>query len=444
MNPFNKYLEQHIMMKGSSKDLWRDPVSFFLTGLCACLSSYVLSGLTNVSFWLVMTVMLVSTTVCIGAGIRIGTLLWGKPELKNPFTNVSIVLCSIMVVVIGLEGFLGWHEQQAVPRKPVKKKDLNSLSLPSDLHLNREDLVNIKKRQQLLTMPVQWERRNASLPGAVSAYYWHDVLHIHDEGRFRRSKPVPQKPIRTFRIMVVGDSLTYGYGIDQKFTYANVIQEELGKDYNVEVINLGVTGYQSQNILAVIRRFLPRYHPDFVIYGVCLNDFLPAGKGEYTGRGYAFPLPDSVQDFLTERTRVARFVSDLYDRSLRTAGLRVDFFEDILQDFDGYQQRFGRDVLAMNQFVTTNGLPPVLALVLDQYPRYGRSGHRIARVAETLLTQAGIDVVKTENFYKRFDGVAMHVSPWEGHPNEMAHAIFASMILKKLHHHPSLNAFRRT
>ncbi len=41
-------------------------------------------------------------------------------------------------------------------------------------------------------------------------------------------------------------------------------------------------------------------------------------------------------------------------------GIRKDFYEDILCDFDGCRTRFARDVKEMNAYVLAGGLPPVV------------------------------------------------------------------------------------
>ena len=125
------------------------------------------------------------------------------------------------------------------------------------------------------------------------------------------------------------------------------------------------------------------------------------------------------------------------------AGLRADFFDDILQDFAGYQRRFARDVAEMNRFVTARGLPSVVAMVLDQFVYHGGRGYQITQVAERLMQQAGMDVIATEEYYRRFDRQEFSVSRWEGHANEVGHALFASMIARRLESHEALQAFRK-
>jgi hypothetical protein len=102
-----------------------------------------------------------------------------------------------------------------------------------------------------------------------------------------------------------------------------------------------------------------------------------------------------------------------------------------------------RDVLQMNRTVQAAGLPPMVAMVVGQYPRYGGPGHRIARIAEEALSKAGAIVIQTDDYYRRYHGQAMNVSRWEGHPNEVANYIWARMIMSELQVRRDLRAFQR-
>jgi hypothetical protein len=365
----------------------------------------------------------------------------------RPFQNTAVVIGGTMFVAVCTEALLGWQEQRAALRSSLVVSNPGGVDIKTNLMgaaLQPQALVNMARREGVLTFPLEWEQQEMSpLPGTRRTYRWHGVVHVYDENNFRRATPFPLKRPGVFRIMVVGDSLTFGQGIDERFIYTSLLQDELGKQYAIEVLNLAVPGYQSEDILMVIKQFVPALQPDLVVYGVCLNDFLPSKRGQYTARGFEFPVPAGLERFLHDRTRLARVLADLYDRSLRVAGLRVDFFDDILKDFEGYQQRFRHDASEMNTFVTTRGLPPVVAMVLDQYPNLVGRGHKIAQAAEGYLKETGMEVIETEEYYQRLNGHAMAVSLWEGHPNEEAHAIYSSMIEKKLRAHPALQPFKR-
>ncbi len=54
-----------------------------------------------------------------------------------------------------------------------------------------------------------------------------------------------------------------------------------------------------------------------------------------------------------------------------------------------------------------------------------------------------MDVIPTEEYYKTYDGRAMQVSPWEGHPNEEANRIFAEYFIRALKKHPVLQQYKK-
>jgi hypothetical protein len=101
-------------------------------------------------------------------------------------------------------------------------------------------------------------------------------------------------------------------------------------------------------------------------------------------------------------------------------------------------------VSALNSFVTKRGLPPVVAIVLDQSPWLEGPGRQLAVAAEKQLHAAGIDTVDSEAFYRRFNGRDFKVSRWEGHPNEEAQAIWASMLAQRIRELDVLAPFRRS
>jgi lysophospholipase L1-like esterase len=290
-------------------------------------------------------------------------------------------------------------------------------------------------------MPEALQRREASVPGAREAYWWQGQLHVLDADHLRRTTPLPPKAAGTFRIAAFGDSLTYGEGVAAEEAWPAVLEKALQGDYLAEVLNLGVKGSQSEDVLRRAERLLPALEPDLVLYGVCLNDFLPAGRMEYrNNRAWSFTLPHGFH--LEHGTRLGALVVSAYDRLLMRVGVRADFYTDILRDFDDCQQRFARDVAALNRLVTARGLPPVVGMVLNQYPALEGPGWRIGRLAEELMRAGGMAVVPAD-YLRAHAGRDLSVSPWEGHPNAEAHRIFAAEFLATVKRDPRLGSFLR-
>jgi hypothetical protein len=84
-----------------------------------------------------------------------------------------------------------------------------------------------------------------------------------------------EKPERTFRILVLGDSVTFGHGALSDTTYPYLLEQQLRAwrpDVPWEVWNLGVPGYNTAQELAYLRQVGPRYRPDLVVVGFYEND----------------------------------------------------------------------------------------------------------------------------------------------------------------------------
>jgi lysophospholipase L1-like esterase len=283
-------------------------------------------------------------------------------------------------------------------------------------------IISNSQTQQIAKIPEEWARKPAVVPGARIGYYWHGALHVEDKNRFRRATPIVADEA-AFRILVIGDSLTYGTGVADEATYPSVIAAELSKQgFHVQVTNLGVQGAQSEDILRILKNNIDVARPHLVIYGICLNDFLPSGQGQDR-----IGVPRGLQ---------WSALAALTARSLNQAGMKLGIFKDfvgqIVEDLPWLEPRFRNDLAAMNRIVTERGLPPVVTMVLDQYPSLNGPMRGVALTAERAAESAGMNVVLTDEYYRKYDGRALNVSNWEGHPNVEAHGIFARMFLARI------------
>ncbi len=70
-----------------------------------------------------------------------------------------------------------------------------------------------------------------------------------------------------YRVMVLGDSFTWGAGLDnsQRFT-------ELCEDDEIEVMNFGKSGYDFTDYCLVLGDYVDLFEPDLVVVAYCIND----------------------------------------------------------------------------------------------------------------------------------------------------------------------------
>ena len=92
---------------------------------------------------------------------------------------------------------------------------------------------------------------------------------------FRSHDISRKKPAGTYRIVFLGDSTTFGWGVEQEERFSDVLAERLnarrdGRRY--EVINLGIPGYTSWHGRQAFDHFGLPWSPDMVIMSFGAND----------------------------------------------------------------------------------------------------------------------------------------------------------------------------
>lgn len=125
-------------------------------------------------------------------------------------------------------------------------------------------------------------------PGAV-AEWGHVRVEINAKG-LRGPEVAWEKPEGVLRVLYLGDSVTFGYGLERvEDTYPYLVGAELESRLGrpVETVNSGVGGWSPWQQYAYLRREGLRYQPDLVVVGFVLNDvteklsLIPFGGSDY-------------------------------------------------------------------------------------------------------------------------------------------------------------------
>ncbi|MDF3011819.1 MAG: arylesterase [Cellvibrio sp.] len=78
----------------------------------------------------------------------------------------------------------------------------------------------------------------------------------------------------TTKILVMGDSLSAGYGIDIQQGWVNLLEKEISKKHSVQIINASISGETSSGGNARLPALLAEHKPDIVILELGGNDGL--------------------------------------------------------------------------------------------------------------------------------------------------------------------------
>ena len=100
-----------------------------------------------------------------------------------------------------------------------------------------------------------------------------DVVITSNENGFRRVKSNTGKKENAAKIAFLGDSFTWGWGVDNESTFAHKLQQMLGEDYDVE--NYGMSGYGNVQELILFKRILSKSSaPAHLFVMIFKNDFM--------------------------------------------------------------------------------------------------------------------------------------------------------------------------
>ena len=158
------------------------------------------------------------------------------------------------------------------------------------------------------------------------------VLNTNAKG-FRGKKDFPYiKNKERLRILILGDSFTFGDGVSDQETYSSYLQQMLP---HTEVINLGVHGYGHDQMLVLLKEEGVKYEPDIVILGFMAIDMsrnllkfrdfakprfvLKGGKLKLTGS--PVPRPVDILRWGWARPRIFDMFSIMRYKVMASSGL---------------------------------------------------------------------------------------------------------------------------
>ena len=173
----------------------------------------------------------------------------------------------------------------------------------------------------------------------VNAYN-DKILNTNSKG-LRGKKDFPYAKNRErLRILILGDSFTFGDEVSDNETYSHYLQEMLP---DTEVINMGVHGYGHDQMLMLFKEEGVKYQPDIVILGFLpldmsrnLLDFRDFAKprfvlekGELKLTGTPVPRPEEILRWDWTRPRLLDLFSLIRHSVKKASGLQQREMEAI-------------------------------------------------------------------------------------------------------------------
>jgi hypothetical protein len=119
----------------------------------------------------------------------------------------------------------------------------------------------------------RWLYRDITTTSDDRGYFSHrwqrTALSLNTHG-FRDREFPEGKPAGVFRVAVLGDSFAYGNGIAAGQRFSDLVRGALPS--GVEILNFGVPGHNTPELVSELRSRVVRFAPDFVLVQWFVND----------------------------------------------------------------------------------------------------------------------------------------------------------------------------
>jgi lysophospholipase L1-like esterase len=285
--------------------------------------------------------------------------------------------------------------------------------------------------------------RSVDMQATVEGFAWEpDTAARANSHGFRTPEYTIARPADTFRVVVIGDSITWGQGVEPAETFASQLQDRLQdlarSGITAEVIATGVCGSRISDAYIRLRAHVEQLQPDVVVIQYFPND--PEYLVSYRRRKPLAPLEEHSN--LLRAVRIAVERDRFWDLvELYTDPERIEWkiFSDVLAALAAWRQKTSTPVL----FVA---FPP-----FDQRRDGGNmDGYRELEPFRDLLrrpldaiTAHGFPVLDLlETYRTRAGRTFLCVSEQDGHPNALAHSLAADALYSFLKQGPWLPASR--
>ncbi|MEE9276017.1 MAG: SGNH/GDSL hydrolase family protein [bacterium] len=114
-----------------------------------------------------------------------------------------------------------------------------------------------------------WTNRPGARGWQVDAGYH---IRINRHGHRGPEYPAEKRP-GVFRILGLGDSFTFGWGVEEEQTFLRLLERRLrAAGHEVETLNAGVSGWHSVHSLAYLQRDGVRFRPDLIVMTFFVDD----------------------------------------------------------------------------------------------------------------------------------------------------------------------------
>jgi len=244
------------------------------------------------------------------------------------------------------------------------------------------------------------------------------MVNINSDGH--RDKEYPVDKSDKHRIIFLGDSLTFGWGVKEEKTFATLIEEDMNSQSPTEVINFGTGNYNTeQEVNLFIEKGL-KYNPDKVVLFYFINDAeITPEKSDLWFLGYS------------------QFISFYWSRinSLLNNIMPSKSFQEYYESLYGDDQQgwinTRKAIIQLRDICQSRGIEFQVVLLPELHDVNNEIFTNVYNNLALFLKDNGMDYLNLAKLFENYpDQIGLWVSYDDAHPNNIAHKKIAESTLE--------------
>ncbi len=277
--------------------------------------------------------------------------------------------------------------------------------------------------------------------------YFNNVPIITNMEGFKDKDYPDNKDKKTVRIVGIGDSIMFGWGLQYGKDYLSLLESKLNDSYpekKWEIINTAVPGYNTVMEVETLKEKGMKYNPDIVIMGFVKNDYdLPNFIRDE--RNYLSLEKSFLYEFLYKR--LINYKSNTGKHQTNASGLKPSPQRGNLKRFIGFQNNPTLVPIQYRDMVGQTAIRNAMKTLKDLATRNNfdvivvMHGLRLLKEPIKYSLELGFHVITLKKRYQhymkanntlRYKGSPLTLSKIDSHPSGLSHAIIAEEIFEYL------------
>jgi lysophospholipase L1-like esterase len=223
------------------------------------------------------------------------------------------------------------------------------------------------------------------------------------------------------RVLILGSSITLGWGVDYDKTYPELLQGQLNSESpqspKYEVLNAGIGNYNTQREVELFLRRLTDLKPDMIILSYFVND--------------AEIIPPPSNNYLLKNSQLAVMLWSRLGQLKTAFGFNknlLEHYKSVYQeDYQGWQT-VKHSFALLQDYAQKHGIKVIVTMIPDIHVLKPYPFDFIHDKVKTLALESGFLYLDFLDSFKSADPHGLWAMPGDPHPNAFGHELMAKQL----------------